>query len=93
MDAGSAAQNLEALKLDLSACHVRAADLSRRPALCSLRIVIKGEEPNGSGTVWNSSPMRPPQPLSKMLRMTPAMGSGTTEHAWTIEQMLDKVGL
>jgi len=31
--------------------------------------------------------------VHKTLRVTPAMGAGITNHVWTIEEMLDKVGL
>jgi len=31
--------------------------------------------------------------IHKSLRVTPAMEAGITDHVWTIEEMLDKVGL
>ena len=31
--------------------------------------------------------------IHKTLRVTPAMEAGITDHLWTIEEMLDKVGL
>jgi hypothetical protein len=31
--------------------------------------------------------------IHKTLRVTPAMEAGLTDHVWTIEGMLDKVGL
>jgi len=31
--------------------------------------------------------------IHKTLRVTPAMEAGITDHVWTVEEMLDKIGL
>jgi hypothetical protein len=41
--------------------------------------------------VWHFGPAR--FSIHQTLRLTPATEAGITDHVWTIEEMLDKVGL